>query len=53
MRIFSIEPVDLRLRQRIRSFRFDRGLRRHHEEWIGNRVRRVSDRDLMLLHDLE
>ena len=47
------EAVDLRLGQRIRPLGLDRVLRRHHEERIGNGMRVVADRHLVLLHDLE
>jgi len=47
------EPVELRLRERIRAFGLDRILRRHDEEGRWHRVRRVGDRDLALLHHLE
>ena len=47
------EAVDLRLGQRIHALRLDRVLRRHDEERIGHLVRRVAERDLTLLHDLE
>ena len=47
------EAVDLRLGQRVGPFGLDRVLRRHHEERIRNRVARVPDCDLPLLHHLE
>ena len=47
------EAIDLGLRQGIRPLGLDRILGCHHEERVGNRVRRVTDRHLVLLHHLE
>ena len=47
------EPVELRLRQRIRAFGFDGVLRREHHERLRQRQRLPLERHLVLLHDLE
>ena len=47
------EPVELRLGQGIGPLGLDRVLGREHDERRGDRVGRVTDRDLVLLHDLE
>ena len=47
------EPVDLRLRQRVRALRLDRVLGREDEERAGHREGAAADRHLALLHHLE
>jgi hypothetical protein len=47
------EPINLRLRQLVGPLLVDRVLGRHHDERLLERVRRVADRDLALLHRLE
>ena len=47
------EAVELRLGKLVGALLFERVLRREHQEWIGELVSRVADRDLPLLHRLE
>jgi 16S rRNA (adenine1518-N6/adenine1519-N6)-dimethyltransferase len=47
------EAVDLRLGERVRPLMLDRILRGDDDEGVGERVRRVADGDLPLLHRLE
>jgi hypothetical protein len=47
------EAVDLRLGKRVGAFLLDRVLGRHDQERIGERIRLLSDRDLVLLHRFE
>ena len=47
------EAVDLRLGQRVGALLLDRVLRRHDDERLGQRIGRVADGDLPLLHRLE
>ena len=44
------EPVDLRLRQRIRALMLDRVLGRQHQEELGQWESLAADGDLLLLH---
>jgi hypothetical protein len=48
-----MNPIDLGLGQRVGPLLLDRVLRRQHEERPWERMCRVSDRDLLLLHRLE
>jgi hypothetical protein len=47
------EAVDLRLGERVSALGLDRVLRGHHEEGRRDAMRLVTDRHLMLLHDLQ
>src|SRR5687768_18332645 len=49
----SHEPVELRLRERVRSLELDRVLRGEHEERLGELVRLALHRHAMFLHRLE
>ena len=47
------EAIELRLGQRVRAFHLERVLRREDEERLLEHVRRVADRDAVLVHRLE
>ena len=47
------EPIELRLGKRIRAFHLDRILRRHDEERLLERIRRLADRHADVLHRLQ
>ena len=50
---FQHEAIELRFRQLIRAFLFERILRGQHEERIGEGISLVADRDLPFLHRFE
>ena len=50
---FHQKPVQLRLGQGVRAFLFDRVLRRHHDERLGQREGLAADGHLPLLHRLQ
>ena len=50
---FEGKAVELRLRQRIRAFHFNRILRRQHEERLGHTVRLLGHRYRLLRHRLQ
>jgi hypothetical protein len=50
---FEHEPIHLGFRQRVRALLLDRVLGRHHQEQAFQRIRRIADRDLPLLHGFQ